>query len=558
MSPEQLVAKAQSSLKSAAPLATIEEPDEDLRVLEPSPESNFTWDEVSDDESQTSRIADDVNGLAVALNPTSQVNASYLGFSSVPTILRVISHLSPGTRQILSQSSGPETLRSPKVLDSSPESTGSSNVDELELIDAYFSHVHLVTPMVDEADFRKRHADSDAPENQSSSWLALLNSVLAVGCLASDSSQFSGHNVYYKRALPYLGTSSFGSGHLHTVQALALYGGYILHFLNKPNMASAVIGATMRMAMAMGLHRVQLPQSESREPDSSVESSVITRIQTWWSLFCLDTWAATTLGRPGLGYWNPATVLTSPTSSLASTDYSTISLTASEQFCKIATRIHERLVQLPMINQEEIHEFDRELLTWQGSLHVFLLDREKCPPTLRVARRLLWCRLITTRLTLYRPWLLSAALRQRQWSDVREREHIPVMKCIEIAKDGIDFIAMHWFQSQISSWNDSWHLFQVSLVLVLAVVSDKLGSKKERCDEYLEKSLDLFREMEYANPGASRTREILQVLQESAGNMDNWDPDQGYDTSGASVLDLLDMELVGDDPDWVAFFCGDD
>ncbi|KPM39229.1 hypothetical protein AK830_g7350 [Neonectria ditissima] len=556
MSPEQLIAKAKASLKSTSP-ATIEEEDEDLRVLEPSPESNFTWDEVSDDESQLSRVADDVNGLAVALNPTTQVNASYLGFSSVPTILRVIAHLSPGTRQMLSNSSNAAPLRSPTVFESSPESIGSPYADELVLIDAYFSRVHLVTPMVDEADFRQRHADGDAPENQSSSWLALLNTVLAVGCLASDSSQFSGHNVYYKRALPFLGTSSFGSGHLYTVQALALYGGYILHFLNKPNMATAVTGATMRMAVAMGLHRVQIQQNQPDGLQSPAESSVITRIRTWWSLFCLDTWSATTLGRPGLGYWNPATVLTSPASSLASTDYATISLAASEKFCKIATRVHERLVQLPMITRDEIYQFDRELLTWQSSLHMFLLDREKCPSTLRVARRLLWCRLITTRLTLYRPWLLSAALRRRQWSDVREREHILVLKCIEIARDGIDFIAMHWFQSQISSWNDSWHLFQVSLVLVLAIVSDKAGSKNERCDEYLHKSLDLFREMEYMNPGASRTREILEVLHESANNMDNLEVDQVYDQSG-SVLDLLDMELVGDDPDWVAFFCGDD
>ena len=118
--------------------------------------------------------------------------------------------------------------------------------------------------------------------------------------------------------MTHLNMSSFGSGHIYTVQALALYGGWLLHYLNKPNTASAVMGATLRMAVAMGLHRAQMPRHYPIYSQSAGHSSIMTRIRTWWCIFCLDTWAAATLGRPGLGYLDPGTVLTSSTSSLAS------------------------------------------------------------------------------------------------------------------------------------------------------------------------------------------------------------------------------------------------
>lgn len=140
--------------------------------------------------------------------------------------------------------------------------------------------------MVDEVDLRQRFSDRGVSDNQQNSWLALFNMVLAMGCFASDTSQFDKNNVLYKRALSYLSLSSFGSGHLYAVQALSIYGGYLLHYLNKPNTASAVMGAAIRMAVAMGLHRAQMPEYTS--PDAAQcagRSSIITRIRTWWSIF---------------------------------------------------------------------------------------------------------------------------------------------------------------------------------------------------------------------------------------------------------------------------------
>ncbi|KAL3454835.1 fungal-specific transcription factor domain-containing protein [Aspergillus insuetus] len=550
MSRPALVAKAQAMLQSSFTTSKDERPENDLQDLEAPPERDFTWDEVSNADSDGSRVVDDINGLAVSLDSLTPVNASYLGFSSVPTILRVIGHLSPRVRQAVPTS--PEAWKSSSVHEY--DSPGSSDIDELSMINAYFTHVHPVTPMVDEVDFRQRYTEGGVSGSYASSWLALFNMVLAMGCFASDT-QFSKRHILYKRALSHLSLFSLGSGHLYTVQALALYGGYLLHYLNKPNTASAIIGATIRMAVAMGLHRARIPRYDDRELSQEARSSIMTRVRTWWSIFCLDTWAAATLGRPGLGYWSPETVLTSSTSALASLDYGTISLAASEQFCKIAARIQERLAQMPLITTDEITAFDHELLEWQSTLHMFLAHEDHCPPNLRVARGLLRCRYITTRLALYRPYLLSAALHKKQWSDGSQHPQLShAATCVQIAREGVDMIAHDWFPNHLLTWNDAWHLFQICLALVLALVSDKAGLERELCEEYIKKSLELFSRMCPFDAGATRSRRRIEILYDNIRNQDIADSIVPFDTAGSSVLDFLDFDMAEGNADWLGFF----
>lgn len=165
------------------------------------------------------------------------------------------------------------------------------------LIDAYFKRIHVFVPMLDEAAFRADYLEGqrfDAP------WLALLNMVFAMGSIVAMKSNDFTHINYYNRAMEHLPMDAFGSSHLETVQALALIGGYYLHYINRPNMANAVLGATIRMASALGLHRESLAQGTS---DLAAAES---RRRTWWSLFCLDTWATTTMGRPSFGRFGPA------------------------------------------------------------------------------------------------------------------------------------------------------------------------------------------------------------------------------------------------------------
>lgn len=101
MSRDALVAKAQALLQASRSCSMDGRPDNELQDLEPPPERDFSWDELSDDDSTASRVADDINGMAASMDSLNSFNASYLGFSSVPTIPRVIAHLSPHIRQVV-------------------------------------------------------------------------------------------------------------------------------------------------------------------------------------------------------------------------------------------------------------------------------------------------------------------------------------------------------------------------------------------------------------------------------------------------------------------------
>ena len=173
---------------------------------------------------------------------------------------------------------------------------------------------------------------------------------------------------------------------------------------------------------------------------------------------------------------------------------------------------------------------------------------------MRVARGLLWCRFTTTRLTLYRPCLLSAALGRRRWSDIGRLERDLILKCIEIARDGIDIVTLDWFPSQILAWNSTWHLFQIALVAILALVSDRESAEKERCSEYIDKALHMFAQMEPFCTGGTRSREVIQVLFNAVRDQESMECGDSFDVIAALDMDVQDMDLVWDDEDWFALF----
>jgi hypothetical protein len=141
--------------------------------------------------------------------------------------------------------------------------------------------------------------------------------VFAMGSIAAMKSDDFSHIEYYHKAMEHLTIDSLGSSHIEIVQALALLGGYYLHYVNRPNMANAVLGAALRTASALGLHR------QFQTPGSTDGSTVEVRRRTWWSLICLDTWATTTLGRPSLGRWGPEVNIRPPEVGIDEVDIAT-------------------------------------------------------------------------------------------------------------------------------------------------------------------------------------------------------------------------------------------
>ncbi|KAL2210131.1 hypothetical protein CC79DRAFT_1394415, partial [Sarocladium strictum] len=257
----------------------------------------FVWDETVDSSHHQLPWEDDVNGMTALFDTES--GRSYLGISSVATILHVMAHTSPQLRHAIEEK---KSATSSSIAASRPThtdlSTGRPIMEEPSLFDAYFGVVHVAVPMIDEASFRQCYAQGGATGRSKGPWLALLNMVLTLGYIAMHDDSQAEYTYFADQAAQHLDMSCFATGHIYTLQALILYGGYYLHFLNKPNMASAVLGAAHRMALAMGLHYSTSPgQTVSKTAQRMAE----TRTRTWWSLFCLDTWAGTTLGRPFAG-----------------------------------------------------------------------------------------------------------------------------------------------------------------------------------------------------------------------------------------------------------------
>lgn len=178
----------------------------------------------------------------------------------------------------------------------------------MPIINAYFVYVHVFVPLIEEQTFREAYMSG---QRQDDRWLALLNVVLAMGSMAASTSDDKSHRVYYNRAMQHLGFDSIGSAHLETVQTLALLGGFYLHYIQQPNLAIAVMGATLRLATTLGLHREYL-DGRTKHSQKSRTPSVEMRRRIWWCIFNLDSWACSNLGRPSMGRWGHAITVKPP------------------------------------------------------------------------------------------------------------------------------------------------------------------------------------------------------------------------------------------------------
>jgi hypothetical protein len=114
-------------------------------------------------------------------------------------------------------------------------------------------------------------------------------------------------------------------------------------------------------------------------------------------------------------------------------------------------------------------------------------------------------------------------------------------------------ISQDWFPNHLLTWNDAWHLFQICLVLVLALVSDRVGAERELCEEYINKSLELFSRMGPYDAGAIRSGWRIEILYCNIRDQDSVDPVASLDAVGSSVLDFLDFDMPEGDADWLGY-----
>ncbi|RYP89258.1 hypothetical protein DL770_004477 [Monosporascus sp. CRB-9-2] len=491
-----------------------------LSSLESLPARDAEWDEERRGRDNLPLEADDVNALSLSLDRQS----SYLGASSIKAALMVMLKVQPSLRSSLTP-----PLNSVEIAHNMPVMRQKvSNSKEPQrvpwswkgqtLIDAYFKRVHVFIPMLDEASFRADYLEGqrfDAP------WLALLNMVFAMGSIAAMKSDDYNHLNYYNRAMEHLPMDSFGSSHIETVQALALIGGYYLHYINRPNMANAVLGAAIRMACALGLHRESLAHGG---PGSTNElAATETRRRTWWSLFCLDTWATTTMGRPSFGRWGPAINIRPPEAGMSSSRDSAqhagiLPLIENIKFCKIATGIQDMLAISPLLRTEDRCNLDGQLVNWYSSLPWLLRTSDPCAEPLYIARCIMKWRYQNLRMLLHRPVLLNLA--SSNASHAAEHDVAAVEACRDLARQTIEDIAREWTRNQMSGWNAVWFLYQAAMIPLVSIFWQWDSPRVADWRKQVETILELLDAMEDWSLAAKRSREVVWRMYEATRQLE--------------------------------------
>lgn len=461
-----------------------------LDVLDRAPQLDAASSEITRRRSSMHAISDDVNGLSVSLDTAS----SYVGLSSVSAALRAIFKVAPQVQAHLAQhcprtaqpSRAPSPSPSPAPSDEcsgGPDSCSLPPPDVAERhIESYFHHIHPLMPMVDEDAFR--HTFLYDPR-MDASWLSLYNVVLALGSLASGTCESREHLVYARRARHILSQRSLGTNNILVLQAHGLLSGYYLHWLNRPNEAHAMMGATMRIASAVGLHREYDTSSSSSQNKARIPPEV--RRRTWWSLVCLDTWASMTTGRPSFGRLGPGITVGMPSLPPSNNNKQYLAslkllpLAHNLAFCKIATPIQDLLSENPLLTHEQLNAEDSKLVEWHENLPPILRCTSKeyrergsqpqdiCPNLLQTPRAIMHWWFLTLRILMYRPYLIATSLCRVSKADIPEQDKHAVQKCQLLAGEAILVIDQTCQQTLIAGWNAVWLMYQAVMVPILSL-----------------------------------------------------------------------------------------
>ncbi|KAJ4364411.1 hypothetical protein N0V83_009005 [Neocucurbitaria cava] len=167
------------------------------------------------------------------------------------------------------------------------------------LVEEYFNSVHWFSLVIYEPRFRSKFEsiqDGLAHPSQKA-FLLLLSTVLGMGAWyrshRSGPDDFPGEDWRAWSFSLIQGTGSqltdlMDQSSIASVQACILLGSYYVYH-GKPNLSFALLGATIRTAQAIGLHRQPL-----RGDLQTIEE----RKRVWWTIYTWDRFASVTYGRP--------------------------------------------------------------------------------------------------------------------------------------------------------------------------------------------------------------------------------------------------------------------
>ncbi|KAJ5678794.1 hypothetical protein N7462_007038 [Penicillium macrosclerotiorum] len=469
----------------------------------------FEWDENSSRDYNS--VEDDVNALSLSTGQKS----SFVGISSVAAAIRALTRVLPthfNEQKPMNLKSSPSVFETPLAdMPLLNFNRIASYRDEQRLIDAYFATIHVFAPIIHEPSFRNKYLTSH--DCQDRSWLALLNMVLALGSVASSPGDSDEDCRFYHLAQQCLSLESFGNGRLETLQALVLMGGQYLHFRNRPNTASAIIGACYRIASGLGLH-LKLPEDFHGHFNLPEEI----KRRNWWTIYVLDTWGSVTLGRPSVAVGAmidlPSNILDDQRGELSPSEPTIHSpLIHNIHLCKIINRIQDRLLVSSILSHDELQFYDKMLVSWFETLPSFLKSSGASALDLQDARLVLKWRYQNIRFLLHRPLLLDTVIRKTPFFCLSSNEKAIVSRCREIAAESISSIQTEWRPNKICCWNAIWFIFQACLIplMALAVESTEHTQYRSWCHQ-VEVAITVCDEMSRFSPVGQRTKIFLQKL----------------------------------------------
>ncbi len=191
------------------------------------------------------------------------------------------------------------------------------------------------------------------------------------------------------------------------------------------------------------------------------------------------------------------------------------------RFCKISNQIQDALAVSPLTKYNEIIHFDTQLVEWYNSLPYILKDHEPCPESISNTREVMKWRYHVQRILLYRPTLLSYAMRRVPYIALRSEERSAIERCREIAETAISDISAAAKTPQMVGWNAVWFLFQSTMVPLLGLfindstVTDARATT-EACQTQVQDALLVFARLQQASPTARKTLDAVSRIFEAS------------------------------------------
>lgn len=169
-----------------------------------------------------------------------------------------------------------------------------------DLLEVYFDSIHWFSLVVYEPKFRKAlHSIADGSAHPSQrSFLVLLAIMLGMAAwyrsqrvgtdLANDGDDFQKWSTDLLRLVDSNLVELMDQPSVTAVQTCILLGSHHVYH-GRPNLSFALLGATIKMSQALGMHR---------EPLRGDIEDIEERKRVWWTIYTWDRFASVTYGRP--------------------------------------------------------------------------------------------------------------------------------------------------------------------------------------------------------------------------------------------------------------------